>query len=154
MKCHIRSSLLPLLLISTALAAPSLPAQTGAGTAIGVSSDYRDLSVKPGDDFDEYANGGWRDRTEIPADRSSTGVSFEVFQKAEQRNADLVRQAGSGNEVKPGDDLYPRRPTASGCGDPQANNAFAALSRSMPAAIVSGCLAKQRRTTLRTGSSS
>ncbi len=64
--------------------------------SIGVNLALRDVAVKPGDDFDEYANGGWRKTTEIPADRSSTGVGFEVFQKAEKRNADLVREAGAG----------------------------------------------------------
>ena len=73
------------------IAAPPAPAKS-----IGVNLALRDLAVKPGDDFDEYANGGWRKATEIPADRSSTGVSFEVFQKAEKRNADLIREAGAG----------------------------------------------------------
>ena len=63
---------------------------------IGVNPALRDLAVKPGDNFEEYANGAWRKTTEIPADRSSTGVGFEVFQKAEKRNADLVREAGAG----------------------------------------------------------
>ena len=63
---------------------------------IGVNLALRDLAVKPGDDFEEYANGAWRKTTEIPADRSSIGVDFEVFQKAEKRNADLVREAGAG----------------------------------------------------------
>jgi len=63
---------------------------------IGINPGYRDLGVKPGDDFEEYANGAWRKKTEIPADRASTGVDFEVFQKAEKRNADLVREAGAG----------------------------------------------------------
>ena len=40
-----------------------------------------DKAVAPGDDFDEYANGGWRKNAQIPDDRSSTGVFLEVFQK-------------------------------------------------------------------------
>ena len=63
---------------------------------IGVNPALRDVAVKPGDNFEEYANGAWRKTTEIPADRSNTGVGFEVFQKAEKRNADLVREAGAG----------------------------------------------------------
>ena len=31
----------------------------------GVDLGARDTSVKPGDDFDKYANGGWFARTEI-----------------------------------------------------------------------------------------
>jgi putative endopeptidase len=80
-----------------ALAAPVLFAAPPPPTkAIGVDPALRDLAVKPGDDFDAYANGAWRKKTEIPADRASTGVGFEVFQKAEKRNADLVREAGAG----------------------------------------------------------
>src|SRR5438105_3900143 len=64
---------------------------------IGINPAYRNLSVKSGDDFEEYANGGWRKSAEIPADRASTGVGFEVFERAEKRNADLVREAAAGN---------------------------------------------------------
>ena len=64
---------------------------------IGINPAYRNLSVKPGDDFEEYANGGWRKTAEIPADRASTGAGFEVFERAEKRNADLVRQVAAGN---------------------------------------------------------
>jgi putative endopeptidase len=64
---------------------------------IGVNPAYRNLSVKPGDDFEEYANGGWRKTAEIPPDRASTGAGFEVFQRAEERTADLVREVAGGN---------------------------------------------------------
>jgi putative endopeptidase len=76
-------------------AAPPTPTPTPA-KAIGVNLALRDVAVKPGDDFEEHANGAWRKTTEIPADRSNTGVGFEVFQKAEKRNADLIREAGVG----------------------------------------------------------
>src|SRR5437762_835219 len=62
---------------------------------IGINPAYRNLSVKPGDDFDEYANGGWRKTAEIPADRSSIGAGFEVFERAEKRAADLVRETAA-----------------------------------------------------------
>jgi putative endopeptidase len=64
---------------------------------IGINPAYRNLSVKPGDDFEEYANGGWRKNAEIPADRPSTGASFEVYERAEKRTADLIRGAAAGN---------------------------------------------------------
>src|SRR5437763_5540078 len=64
---------------------------------IGINPAYRNLSVKPGDDFEEYANGGWRKSAEIPPDRANTGVGLEVFERAEKRNADLVREAAAGN---------------------------------------------------------
>jgi putative endopeptidase len=64
--------------------------------SIGVDLALRDSAVKPGDDFEDYANGSWRKKAEMPADRSNIGVDFEVFQKAEKRNADLIREAGAG----------------------------------------------------------
>jgi putative endopeptidase len=65
-----------------------------AAAPAGVDLAGMDRTARPGDDFDAYANGGWRRVTEIPADRSSTGVFLQVFQKAEQRNAELIREAG------------------------------------------------------------
>ena len=64
---------------------------------IGINPTYRNLTVKPGDDFEEYANGGWRKTAEIPADRSSSGAGSEVFQRAEQRTAELVREIAAGH---------------------------------------------------------
>ncbi|NID05198.1 M13 family metallopeptidase [Luteibacter jiangsuensis] len=63
----------------------------------GIDLKGIDHSVQPGDDFDGYANGTWKKTAEIPADRASTGVFLEVFQKAEKRNAELIKAAGEGN---------------------------------------------------------
>jgi putative endopeptidase len=63
---------------------------------VGLDLAGMDRSVKPGDDFEAYANGNWRKTTEIPADRPNTGVFYQVFQKAEKRNAELIRDAGAG----------------------------------------------------------
>jgi putative endopeptidase len=79
-----------LLLGCAALTAPAI-----AAALSGVTMSYVDKSVAPGDDFDGYANGAWRKSAEIPADRSSTGVSYEVFLKAEKRNAAIIQGAGT-----------------------------------------------------------
>src|ERR1043166_2547648 len=94
------------LLAEITLAASAAATALGADTpepptTIGINPGYRNLSVKPGDDFEEYANGGWRKTAEIPADRARAGAFLEVFQRAEQRTADLVREAAAGNP-KPG----------------------------------------------------
>jgi putative endopeptidase len=49
-----------------------------------------DTSVKPGDDFFEYANGAWFKRTQIPADRTSTGSFQDLRILSEQRMKDLI----------------------------------------------------------------
>lgn len=75
----------------------ALAADAPAGTPVGVDLKGIDHSVQPGDDFDGYANGSWKKTAVIPADRASTGVFLEVFQKAEKRNAALVKAAGDGH---------------------------------------------------------
>lgn len=47
-----------------------------------------DATTDPGDDFYRYANGGWLDRTEIPAEESSWGLGSEV----NERNRKLLRK--------------------------------------------------------------
>src|SRR5262249_3233538 len=49
-----------------------------------------DRSVKPGDDFFEYANGNWFKRTTIPADRTSIGSFQSLRILSEQRMKDLI----------------------------------------------------------------
>ncbi|RYD64096.1 MAG: M13 family peptidase, partial [Sphingomonadales bacterium] len=68
-----------------------------AGTAVGVDLDGLNKQVKPGDDFDEYANGGWRAKTEIPADRASIGTGLMVFNKAEANNVAIIQAAIKAN---------------------------------------------------------
>ena len=71
------------------------PATQVAAAPTGVDLAGIDHSVKPGDDFDGYANGNWRKAAVIPADRASTGIFLQVFNKAEQRNADLIKAAAA-----------------------------------------------------------
>ena len=43
-----------------------------------VDTAFFDPTVKPGDDFFQYANGGWIKRATIPGDRSSWGITQEM----------------------------------------------------------------------------
>ncbi len=88
-------------LLATTACNPAAPGGTGAtaaaGTGVGVDFAGLNKAVQPGDDFDEYANGGWRAKTEIPADRSSTGNFLEVFNKAEANNKAIIDAALKAN---------------------------------------------------------
>lgn len=84
--------------------APAATAPQPAAPVIGIDLAGIDKSVKPGDDFDQYANGAWRATAEIPADRSSTGIFLQVFQKAEQRTADLVKSITESNPAAGSDE--------------------------------------------------
>ncbi|WP_457096173.1 M13 family metallopeptidase [Lysobacter sp. P5_B9] len=78
--------------------APTTPAATAAvAPSMGVDLAGIDKNVKPGDDFDAYANGAWRNAAQIPDDRSSIGTGYEVQKKAEQRNADLIKGLAATN---------------------------------------------------------
>ena len=78
-----------------ALAAPALTqSKTGPvyGT-FGIDRTAADTSVKPGDDFWAYANGGWDKRTEIAADRTSAGVGVKLVDQAELQVRDILADA-------------------------------------------------------------
>jgi predicted metalloendopeptidase len=96
MRCHSRISAAAtgvlLLGINAAMAAPIVTSPAPAGDALAGMN----RSIQPGVDFNQYANGGWLASTEIPADRSSTGVGRELTELTDRRTADLIRQsAGS-----------------------------------------------------------
>jgi putative endopeptidase len=65
----------------------------------GVDLGARDTSVKPGDDFDKYANGGWFARTEIPADQASAGVDYDVYNLTQRQLRQLVIGAPATSQV-------------------------------------------------------
>jgi len=55
-----------------------------------------DRSVKPGDNFFEYANGDWIKRTVIPPDRSRIGVFSTLADLSDKRTAALIEEAAKG----------------------------------------------------------
>ncbi|MBS1767572.1 MAG: M13 family metallopeptidase [Acidobacteria bacterium] len=97
---RIRFTLVVGLLIGASLGAaqPAAPApEKTAKPSSGLDLAGMDRAVKPGDDFEAYANGGWRKTAVIPADRASTGMFLRLFNKAEARTADIIRSAGEGH---------------------------------------------------------
>ena len=70
------------------------PAPTAA--ASGVDLDGMNRAVRPGDDFFAYANGGWFDHAEIPADRSSFGTNAVLSELTAKRTAELNQAAAAG----------------------------------------------------------
>ena len=72
-------------------------ASAGTHDQIGVDVAGMNRSVQPGDNFDEFANGGWRAHTEIPADRTSIGSFQGVQEEVDRRNNEIIGGAGQGN---------------------------------------------------------
>lgn len=77
--------------------ATTAPAPASTAPNIGINLSYIDKSVKPGDNFFAYANGDWLKTAQIPADRSSTGAFFDIYEVTEKHAADLIKNAGAGN---------------------------------------------------------
>jgi putative endopeptidase len=65
----------------------------------GVDISTRDLSVKPGDDFQRYAAGKWMDTHEIPADKSQNGVGSELADRNQEQLRAIVMGAPKDSQL-------------------------------------------------------
>jgi putative endopeptidase len=93
-----------LLIASSAhAAAPAIPGSKTAPQygASGFDATGEDPATKPGDDFFRFANGGWVDRTEIPADKPAYSLRLAITDRTEQRIHDLVEAAAGSAEHEP-----------------------------------------------------
>ena len=63
----------------------------------GIVVANMDSSVKPGDDFHEYADGGWMKRIEIPPDRARIGVFNSLADLSSKRTVGLIEEAAKAN---------------------------------------------------------
>ena len=88
------------LAIVAAFLLSSLPLAALGQTKPGVDTTGMDRSVDPGDDFFLYANGGWYNKTEIPADRTSLGVFQGIAAEVARRNAGLITDAAKQNDAR------------------------------------------------------
>jgi putative endopeptidase len=59
-----------------------------------------DSTVKPGEDFFEYANGGWLKRNPIPADQSGWGIGNVVVEENLKRLKEISEKAAAANAAK------------------------------------------------------
>jgi putative endopeptidase len=57
-----------------------------------------DTSVKPQDDFYEYAVGGWLKRTQIPVDHPGAGSGYEVYDRNQAILHDIVEKAAAAKD--------------------------------------------------------
>ena len=75
----------------------------------GIVLENFDKSARPQDDLNQYVNGAWMEKTEIPDDRSSVGSFFDLRERNQERlhkiiekSANMEAAAGT-NERKVGD---------------------------------------------------
>ena len=102
--------LVALLACSALSAVPAAAQQPGAPPAVsepkvvrfgtwGVDIGTRDLSVRPGDDFQRYAAGKWLDTNEIPADKSQNGVGSELADRNQEQLRAIVMGAPKDSQL-------------------------------------------------------
>ncbi len=75
---------------------------SGAALPVAENVYTRDMdrSVKPGDDFYRYANGGWLGRVTIPAGQSTFDTRAILTERTSQRVRDLIQGAAVGQPAK------------------------------------------------------
>jgi putative endopeptidase len=78
--------------------------QQAEGTQSGIDKSLMDTSVKPGDDFDKYANGAWEKNAEIPPDKSNISVFSVINDEAQKREAALVKDIVNSNPAAGSDE--------------------------------------------------
>jgi putative endopeptidase len=69
----------------------------GAQQTHGIAVTSIDRSVKPGDDFYQYANGEWIKRAEIPPDRVEVDVWTKLGDQGIKREAELIDEIAKSN---------------------------------------------------------
>jgi len=90
----VRAAVGTLLVFASFAAYSADTAKDAAKTDIhGIAIANMDPSVKPGDNFYEYANGDWIKRTEIPPDRGRIGVFTTLDDLSNKRTLGLIDEA-------------------------------------------------------------
>ncbi len=94
-------------LLATTLTAGAVSAQTATPAkpmygAFGFDTAGMDKTIKPGDDFYDYANGKWLTTTEIPADRSNYGMFTRLQDLSLTRTRGILEGAESQPDSKIG----------------------------------------------------
>ena len=75
----------------------------------GVIKKNMDTLVKPGDNFAAFVNGTWDKTTKIPADKSSYGAGYMLYEQSQKDVKSIIEEASKGsfsdgsNEQKIGD---------------------------------------------------
>jgi putative endopeptidase len=85
--------------------------EAAAAPTAGVDLAGIDKAVQPGDDFDAYANGAWKQATEIPEDRANVSTFFHIAERGEKRLSDLIQgleksEAAAGSNERKIADYY------------------------------------------------
>jgi putative endopeptidase len=74
--------------------------------ASGIDKSHIDNSVRPQDDLFRYFNGAWLKNHEIPQDRSSDGIFYQLHLAAEAQVREIIETANGKGDAQKIRDLY------------------------------------------------
>lgn len=86
-----------MLTIALAFAASTAWAQSGTS---GIDRSNLDLSVRPGDNFYQYAAGGWLKNNPLDAEHVDNGAFTELSELSQKRIQELILQYADGKQAK------------------------------------------------------
>src|SRR5262245_33036046 len=69
------------------------PVESAKTPTSGIDLAGMDKSVAPGDDFNDYSNGGWLKATPIPPDKASYGIFAVLADQTRKQTVDLIQEA-------------------------------------------------------------
>jgi putative endopeptidase len=72
----------------------------------GIDSSHIDNSFRPQDDLYRYFNGRWLKNHEIPQDRSSDGITYQLYLEAEAQVREIIETAKGEGDAQKIRDLY------------------------------------------------
>nr|WP_315197768.1 M13 family metallopeptidase [uncultured Flavobacterium sp.] len=66
----------------------------------GINVSYMDSKIKPTENFFQFVNGTWLEKTEIPNDRTTWGSSSELVKKTDKDALDILKEASKNPKYK------------------------------------------------------
>jgi len=93
------------LALGLGLAGPALAESQPAFGTFGFDTAGMDTSVRPGDDFYTYANGGWLKSTPIPEDKSNYGMFTVLADQAEAQIRAIIEELAA-SRAEPGSESW------------------------------------------------
>lgn len=66
----------------------------------GINVSYMDSKIKPSENFYQFVNGTWLEKTEIPNNRTTWGSSSELVKKTDKDALDILKEASKNPKYK------------------------------------------------------
>ena len=85
---------------SVMLSFTAIEAQNSAAKEPGINVSYMNTKISPSQDFFQYVNGTWLDKTEIPGDRTTWGSFNELIKKTDKDVMSILKEASKNPKYK------------------------------------------------------